>query len=123
MSIMGKRGAAAALVLALAASGAALAPQSAMAEVVEHRAKVSKKVVTKAEYRRIKKGMAIAKVHRIFGTSGKQSFIIDGVPEYDIADVQQRSYKTPSKYGTVSVTYERLRGGWKVDSKMAFWGI
>jgi hypothetical protein len=67
--------------------------------------------VSKAEFRKAKKQMTTKKVHRIFGTKGKQSFVFDGY--------QSREYKTcTSQYGFVMVDFERG----KLTSKMAFWG-
>ena len=71
-------------------------------------------VVTKSEYRKIRKGMSITRVHRIFDTRGKQSFHMSGY--------QSREYRTTKRYGFVMVDFERRGGEWKVSSKAAFWG-
>ncbi|GAA4692095.1 hypothetical protein [Nocardioides nanhaiensis] len=51
----------------VATSAGAAAPESAAASV----SAAAKGCVTKAEYRKVKKGMTKTKVHKIFGTSGK----------------------------------------------------
>lgn len=76
-------------------------------------------VVTQAEFRRISHGMTISRVHRIFDTSGKQTYFYDGT---FIPDSQGREYNTRSRWGYVSVDFEKRRGAWRVDSKSAYWG-
>lgn len=67
--------------------------------------------VSKAEFRKVTHGMTKTRVHRIFDTAGKQSFVMGGY--------ESREYKTcTSRYGFVYVDYDHK----KVDSKSAFWG-
>jgi IMP dehydrogenase/GMP reductase len=77
--------------------------------------------VTKSEFKKVQRGMSITKAHKIFGTSGKQSVYDAGYPGFVKAS-QLRQYKTGKKYGVVMVTYQRVNGVWKVQSKNAFWG-
>lgn len=72
--------------------------------------------VSRAEFRRVEKTMQIARVHRIFDTSGKQTSVGFGY--------QSREYKACSdpKYGFVYVDYQRRDGTWRVTSKYAYWG-
>jgi hypothetical protein len=75
--------------------------------------------VTRSEYRRVHKGNSMSRVHRIFGTRGKQSWEYDG---YYIHS-QGREYRVcGSSWGFVSVTYDREYGTWRLDSKYAYWG-
>lgn len=76
--------------------------------------------VTKAEYKKVKKGMGIKKVHKIFGTSGKQSV------RYDLPGggyVVGRGYKVcTSKKGAVGVSYTVKPGKTPVlAEKTAVW--
>lgn len=70
--------------------------------------------VTRTEYRKVVKGMRIARVHRIFDTNGTQYFHMSGY--------QSREYRTRSEYGFVYVDYRRRNGFWVVTSKSAYWG-
>ena len=97
------------LLIALATSIALLAPVAVAAP-----ASASEAYVTKAEFKQVKKGMPLAKVHRIFDTKGKQSFIGYGY--------QSREYKTASEYGFVMIDFKKRNGVWRLQSKSAFWG-
>lgn len=67
--------------------------------------------VSKAEFKKVKDGMRMKRVHRIFDTAGKQSFVMDSY--------QSREYKAcTSTYGFVMVDFDHR----KVESKTAFWG-
>jgi hypothetical protein len=73
--------------------------------------------VDRAEYRQIKKGTGIKKVHRVLNTKGRQTMSGFGM--------QFRDYKacTDREYGFVSLTFERKRGAWVLQDKFAYWGI
>lgn len=80
----------------------------------------AKGCVTKAEYRKAKKGMAQSKVHKIFGTSGKVA-TRDDLPNGQ--KLEARGYKTCTKGGAVGVSYVKKRGGsYKLAAKAADWG-
>jgi len=82
----------------------------------------SKGYVTRAEFSKIRKGMPMTKVHRIFGANGKQTAYYSGYPSIGIKAEQDREYKTASRYGFADVTYYKVNGVWKVHSKWAYFG-
>jgi hypothetical protein len=96
----------AALALAPVAVGASPAQAAeASSDVV-----AKKGCVTKKEYKKVKTGMAKAKVHKIFGTAGKREFKRGGG--------EGRSYQAcTSKKGRIGIVY----GGNKVAGKAAQW--
>ncbi|GAA5147949.1 hypothetical protein GCM10023340_21130 [Nocardioides marinquilinus] len=70
----------------------------------------SKGCVTRAEYKKVKKGMTKARVHSIFGTSGQRVTMSGGV--------EGRGYKVcTSKTGAVGVAYSKG----KLASKAVTW--
>jgi len=119
-----RRTAAAAFAAALT-STSVLAASTVAAEAAAPSASTSaapsvhaKGCVTKAEYRKVKKGMAQSKVHKIFGTKGKvgsRSNLPDGVK------LEARSYKVcGSKPGGVGVSYTKKPGkSYKLAAKAA----
>ncbi len=72
--------------------------------------------VTKTEFRKVSKGWALKRVHRVFDTAGKQSFFYSGY--------QTRDYKPCRNpdFSFVMVDYEKRNGVWRVTSKSAYWG-
>ncbi|WP_141014540.1 hypothetical protein [Nocardioides sambongensis] len=98
--------------LAVAAPGADAADRGAD--------RAAKGCVTKAEYKKVKKGMPIAKVHKIFGTAGKQTVSVPGVGG---GKVVGRAYKVcTSKKGAVGVSYVVKPGKKPVlGAKTAVW--
>lgn len=81
-------------------SAGAAAPESAAAPVS---AAAAKGCVTRAEYRKVKKGMSKSKVHRIFGTSGKRSTV---APLPNGGSVEGRGYKVcGNPRGAVGVSF------------------
>jgi hypothetical protein len=82
----------------------------------------SKGYVTRAEFKKVKKGMQIQKAHKIFGAQGKQTTYFPAYPSIGIKAEQWREYKTASKWGFVDITYTKVNGVWKVKSKTAYWG-
>ncbi len=114
-----RRSAAAAVLSTALVSSAALVPASAAtADASSHRA--AKGCVSKAEYRKIKNGMTIAKVKRITGTNGKQ---VSKTPLPGGKFVIGRSYKVcTSKRGAVGIAFtNQTSSTYKVASKSAVW--
>jgi hypothetical protein len=72
--------------------------------------------VTKTEFRKVRNGWSLNRVHNVFDTKGTQSMFFNGY--------QSRDYKScrNSEYALVSVDYEKRNGVWRVDSKFAYWG-
>jgi hypothetical protein len=69
--------------------------------------------VTRAEYRHVHKGMAKARVHRIFDVDGKRQAIAhSGGSTSEI-----RSYRTCIRFSSVAVSY----GNGHVNGKSAVW--
>ncbi len=68
--------------------------------------------VSKAEYKRVKKGMSKRRVHNIFDIDGKQ--VSKGY------GYESRDYRvcTDPKWGFVSVTFHKK----ELNSKYAYWG-
>lgn len=96
------------LTLGALAVGSSVAPASAETVAV---AKAG--CVSKTEFKKVKKGMGKAKVHKIFGTAGKRDAISHGGGfTFEI-----RSYKSCTTYGAVSVGFTNG----KLDSKVAVW--
>lgn len=117
---MSLRRAAAAAVLSttLVGTGAIASVGAATAAAPSDRA-ASKGCVSKAEYRKIKKGMTIAKVKRITGTNGKQ---VSKTALPGGKFVVGRAYKVcTSKKGGVGIAFTNQTGSYKVASKAASW--
>ena len=57
--------------------------------------------VTRREFRRVRRGMRIERVHRIFDTRGRLGSVILGSVT--------RDYNACTRFGAVSITYERRR--------------
>ena len=79
--------------------------------------------VTKAEFKTVKKGWGMARVHRVFDTKGKQVLFISGT-EYFPA-MQSREYKAckKPKWSWVSVDFQKKPGRpWRLTGKSAYWG-
>lgn len=118
---MSMRRTAAAFVLSTAlATVGALAPVST-AGAVEHSDRAAAKgCVSKKEYRKLKKGMTIAKVKRITGTAGKQTVGPIALP--DGQWVVGRAYKVcTSKKGAVGISFKGPKGKYRLASKSAVW--
>ena len=80
---------------AVAVPAGAAAPESAAAPSA-----AAKGCVTRAEYRKVKKGMPKAKVHKIFGTAGK------------LGSVEGRGYKVcGNPRGAVGISFVKQRAG------------
>ena len=78
--------------------------------------------VTKAEFKQVRRGMTMNKVHRIFDVTGKQTSYMSGYPgKWGWPATQSREYKAKSKFSYVSVDYKKVNGTWKVTGKTAFW--
>jgi hypothetical protein len=75
--------------------------------------------VTKQEFRRVEKGWAIKRVHRLFDTKGNQTYFASGSPYYPAE--QWREYRPCPKYSYVTVDYKKRQGVWRVSSKSAYW--
>ena len=69
--------------------------------------------VTKTEFRKVSKGWALKRVHRVFDTAGKQSFFYSGYQTRDY-----RPCRNPD-FSFVMVDYEKRNGVWRVTSKSA----
>jgi hypothetical protein len=114
-----RRAAAAAVLSTALATTAALIPAgSATAEAPSERA-AGKGCITKKEYRKVKKGMTVAKVRRVTGTNGKQ------VNKYALPGgkfVVGRAYKVcTSKRGAVGISFTNQTGTYRVASKAVAW--
>lgn len=57
--------------------------------------------VTQREFAKVKKGMAKAKVHRVFGTKGKR----DAIARSGGYTSEVRSYRSCAAYGAVAVSF------------------
>jgi hypothetical protein len=113
-----RRAAAATVLTAVATTGALVAPGTAHAAAPAERA-ASKGCVTKAEYRKIKKGMTVAKVKKVTGTNGKQ---VSKSPLGDGRFVVGRAYKAcTGKRSGVGIAFVGKDGVFKVESKSAVW--
>jgi len=74
--------------------------------------------VSRSEYRKVHRGDGKNKVHRIFDIDGRRQAISQG-GGYAF---EVRSYKSCTKYGAVSIGFEKEGGGkWKLSSKSAVW--
>lgn len=74
--------------------------------------------VTKAEYKKAKKGMTKAHVKNIFGTGGKREARASSGGYVD----EIRSYKTCSKWSAVAISFEKKPGHKLVlAAKSAVW--
>ncbi|CAA9356521.1 MAG: hypothetical protein AVDCRST_MAG34-2136 [uncultured Nocardioidaceae bacterium] len=75
------------------------------------------KCVSKAEFRAVKMGWGMPRVHNRFDIKGQQTYVGYGY--------QNREYRACTKsygyHGTVWVDYERSNGKWKVSGKYAAW--
>lgn len=110
MQIRRQLAAAAALALTSTAFGAVAVPAGAAApESAAAPSAAAKGCVTRAEYRKVKKGMPKAKVHKIFGTAGKRSTI---APLPNGGSVEGRGYKVcGNPRGAVGVSFVKQRAG------------
>ncbi|WP_205473676.1 hypothetical protein [Nocardioides sp. SYSU D00038] len=126
---------AALLAPALATSSAAAAPRPAVAPpsaagepvaaapVLDRGRPRNKPAVTREEYRRVRRGMSIARVHKVFGTAGKRTGLIAADPAAGQPAQQSREYRVQgSKWGFVTVYYVQGSGSWVVTRKAAYWG-
>ncbi|WP_193606805.1 hypothetical protein [Nocardioides lijunqiniae] len=112
-----RRAAAAAVLSTALASTAVLAPvAAASADAPSERA--GKACVSKKEYRKLKKGMTIAKVKRITGTNGKQ---VNKYPLPGGKFVVGRAYKACTKRGAVGISFTNQTGPYKLAAKSAAW--
>ncbi|MGH8869085.1 MAG: hypothetical protein ACRDYU_13970 [Actinomycetes bacterium] len=81
--------------------------------------------VTKYEFRKVFKGMSMARVHRIFDMRGTQDYYFSASAGYPAE--QGRHYRACTHYwpggphGDVYVDYKRRDGVWRVTDKTAFW--
>lgn len=70
--------------------------------------------VTRTEFRKIRQGFSMDRVHRIFDVRGR--FTSGG------GGYVSRDYNACGRYNFVTVNYERRNGVWRVDSKYAYFG-
>jgi hypothetical protein len=70
--------------------------------------------VTKVEYRKIHRGDSKAKVKRVFDSTGR--LIMQGF------GTEYREWNTCSRWGWVTVDFERRNGVQRVTGKFAYWG-
>lgn len=70
-------------------------------------------IVTKAEHKKVSKGMAMVRVHRIVGTTGTQ---ITGSADKSGAN-QTRYYRAPTRWGYVTLDYHEVGGTWTLQTK------
>ena len=98
-------------ILATAALAAAPVPGGRSPGLGRHR-----RHVTKTEFKKVRGGWSIKRVHNTFDTAGKQSLFMSGY--------QSREYKACVKpsWSIIMVDYEKKAGVWRVSSKMAMWG-
>ncbi len=68
--------------------------------------------VTRSEFRKIRDGFSMTRVHRIFDVRGRLGYAYDGF--------RSRDYNACGKYNGVSVDYERRNGVWRVESKFGY---
>lgn len=112
------------LLVALATSFALLAPVA----VASPAQAADNPYVTKWEFRKVRPGMTMARVRRIFDIPGKQTWFYSAIGRCTRADLwlcaeQSRDYRTRSRWGSVTIDYIRYPGGvWRVDTKSAYWG-
>jgi hypothetical protein len=85
-------------------------------------AQAAESYVTKAEFRKVKRGMPVKRVHRIFDVDGKQTMYFPAYPSLGIPAEQSREYRVRSKWGYVSVDFKRKDGRWVMARKHAYWG-
>lgn len=79
--------------------------------------------VSQGEFNQIRNGMAMKQVHRIFEVPGKQTSYDSGYPgKYGWPATRSRDYRVKSKWGSVTVNYNKVNGTWKVTGKSAYWG-
>ena len=94
--------------LAVTVSGVAVVPDASAD---------TPRCVSRKEYRAVKKGWTMPRVHDRFDVKGRRAFIMDGY--------QSREYRactvSSGVHGTVWVEYERSGGTWRVTNKMAVW--
>ena len=67
--------------------------------------------VSKGEYRHVHRGMTMSRVHRVFGTSGRQTFRHGAV--------SIRKYRPCPSHSRVQVSYRRGH----VTAKLALWHV
>jgi len=106
-----RRLAALAIAPVLAATAVIASPPAAQAD--------TRGCVTKAEYKKVKKGMKIERVHRVFDTAGKkESRAASGGYVFMV-----RSYKVcNSRWSAVAVGFEKSPGtAMKLSAKNAVW--
>jgi Ni/Co efflux regulator RcnB len=110
------------LILGLVATTIVAAPL-ALATTPAEAALGDNHVITKTEFRAVKKGMSITRVNNIVDYQGSQSYYDGGYPgAYGWPASQSREYRQAgSKYGSAYIDFERHNGVWKVDSKSAYW--
>ena len=103
-------------VLAVVVAGTFIAPTAAMADTPGY--------VSRSEFHHVRHGMGIARVHRIFDTSGKQTAYYDGYrcgTRFGWCPEQDREYKTRGRWGYVEFDFTKRNGRWVVTSKHALW--
>lgn len=105
--------------LAATASGLALAFGGLIVTAVPASADTPN-YVSKAEFRRVHKGMTMRRVHRIFDVRGKQTYYDSASPWWPAE--QWREYSGRSRWSYIEVDYKKRRGVWRVSSKNAYWG-
>lgn len=112
-------------VLVAAVTGLLLAGGLSLVTAAPAQAADSPRCVSRAEFRQVRKGMPIKRVHRIFDIRGKQSVYLPGYPgPHGWPAEQWRDYRPcSSRWGYVQVDFERRKGVWRMVRKSAFWGI
>ncbi len=68
--------------------------------------------VTRTEFRKIRNGFSLPRVHRIFDVRGRFSYGGGG----DMA----RDYNACGRFNGVTIYYERRNGVWRVDDKFGY---
>jgi hypothetical protein len=111
---------ASAVAAGLVVGGVAVTAPSSAAPAKHH-----KPCVTHAEYRRIHHHDSIAKVRRVFGFAGHQTYAVSG-DQYSPA-MQGRDYRTCAGHygitGTASIDFTKHGGTWRVTDKSVGWGF
>lgn len=112
---MGTNKSRAAVVAVLTMAGLGLSAPPATAD--------TPKCVSKREFKAVRDGWSIKRVHNKFDIKGTQDWFTDGYddPEFGWPDEQGRRYRACTKFGTVYVDYERVKGVWRVNRKSAYW--
>lgn len=102
------------------ATSAEAAPSTSTASSTAQTAQVQAAggCVSKKEFRRVKKGMGVRKVARIFGTKGTQESVV----KRNGRTIMARGYRGCPEYSAVGVAFIKRSGGsYKLANKVATW--